>query len=60
MTAPIFDEITLELARLQRAAFEKVRKRNAEQQLGLAWEGLAGEAGFEPTITVLETDALGR
>jgi DNA transposition AAA+ family ATPase len=36
----IHEEITLELARLQRAAFENVRKRTAEQQLGLAWVGL--------------------
>jgi hypothetical protein len=33
----IADEITLELARLQRAAFENVRKRTSEQQLGEAW-----------------------
>ena len=59
MTAPIFDEITLELARLQRAAIEKVRKRNAEQQLGEAWVGLAGE-DLNLRISVLETDALGR
>jgi len=31
------DEIALELARLQRAAFERARKRAAEQQLGEAW-----------------------
>ncbi len=36
----VHDEITLELARLQRAAFENVRKRTAAQQLGEAWIGL--------------------
>ena len=61
MTWDVHDEITLELARLERAALERVRKRNAEQQLGEAWAGLvAGEAGVEPTHTVLETAALGR
>ena len=50
----IHEEITLELARLQRAAFENVRKRTAEQQLGLAWVGLdsltetSGYLGIEP------------
>jgi hypothetical protein len=34
------DEITLELARLERRAVERVRKRNTEQQLGEAWIGL--------------------
>lgn len=33
----IADEITLELARLQRAALERVRRRMSEQQLGEAW-----------------------
>ena len=37
----MYDEITLELARLQRAAFENVRKRTAALQLGEAWVGLA-------------------
>ena len=36
----IHDEITLELAWLQRAAHERVRRRNAEQQLGEAWVDL--------------------
>jgi hypothetical protein len=36
------DEITLELSRLERRAFENVRKRNAEQQLGEAWVDLLG------------------
>lgn len=36
----ITDEITLELAYLQRTAHERVRQRNAEQQLGLAWVDL--------------------
>ena len=36
----IQDEITLELAYLQRAALERVRKRCAEQQLGEAWVDL--------------------
>lgn len=35
------DEIILELARIERAAFDAVRKRMSEQQLGEAWEGLA-------------------
>jgi hypothetical protein len=35
------DEIVLELARLQRAAYENVRKRMSEQQLGEAWKDLA-------------------
>ena len=47
----ITDEITLELARLQRAAFESARKRAGAQQLGEAWTGIvASEAGFEPAI----------
>jgi hypothetical protein len=37
MVLDIHDEIILELARLQRAAFDAVRKRCAEQQLGEAW-----------------------
>lgn len=47
------DEITLELARLERAAFENVRKRISRQQLGEAWTDIvevASEAGFEPAI----------
>lgn len=36
----IQDEITLELCRLQRAAIERVRRRNAEHQLGEAWQGI--------------------
>jgi hypothetical protein len=44
----IQDEITLELARLQRAAFDRVRKRNAEQQLGEAWVGLLHDQTQEP------------
>ncbi len=40
MMLDIHDEITLELARLQRVAFENVRKRIAAQQLGEAWVGL--------------------
>ena len=57
----MYDEITLELARLERAAFESVRKRLSKQQLGEAWTDLvAREAGFEPAITVLETVALAR
>lgn len=36
----LHDEITLELARLQREAYDRVRKRNASQQLGEAWIGL--------------------
>lgn len=50
----------LEVARLEREALTRIQKRLAEQQLGEAWVGLAGEAGFEPAITVLETVALGR
>ena len=34
------EEITLELARLQRRAIEAVRERNATQQLGEAWQGI--------------------
>jgi len=41
----IHDEITLELARLQRAAFERVRQRMAAQQLGEAWVGLEDNPG---------------
>lgn len=37
----LHDEITLELARLQREAYDRVRNRNASQQLGEAWIGLA-------------------
>ena len=37
MLFDVHDEIALELARLQRAAFENVRKRTAAQQLGEAW-----------------------
>lgn len=43
----IADEITLELARLYRAALDRVRRRNAEQQLGEAWVDLE-----EPKIDV--------
>lgn len=60
MLGTMSDDIALELARLQRQAFERCRQRNASLQLGEAWKGLAGEAGFEPTISVLETEALGR
>ncbi len=34
------DEITLELARLHRAALANVRQKIASQQLGEAWVGL--------------------
>lgn len=34
------DEITLELARLQRAALANIRHKIASQQLGEAWVGL--------------------
>ena len=47
------DEITLELARLQRVAYENVRRRMSGQQLGEAWTDIievASEAGFEPAI----------
>jgi hypothetical protein len=40
MTLDISDEITLELARLERAALARLRKRNSELQLGEAWRGL--------------------
>lgn len=50
----IIDEITLELARLQRAALARVRQRNAEQQLGEAWvdlpNGNSGEVCASPLI----------
>jgi ABC-type nitrate/sulfonate/bicarbonate transport system substrate-binding protein len=36
----VHEEITLELARLQRRAIEAVRERNATQQLGEAWQGI--------------------
>jgi hypothetical protein len=41
----LHDEITLELARLQRAAHDRVRRRTAEQQLGEAWKDLAELSG---------------
>jgi hypothetical protein len=56
----VFDihiEITLELARLQRAAFENVRQRSAAQQLGEAWVGLStgnsdtAQSTDDPTCT---------
>lgn len=59
----MFDPTTdpvLELARIEREALARVRRKLASQQLGEAWIGLAREAGFEPAITVLETVALGR
>jgi hypothetical protein len=37
----IAEEIALELARLQRAALARVRRRMSEQQLGEAWKDLA-------------------
>lgn len=37
----MYEEITIELARLERAAFDAVRKRMSEQQLGEAWADLA-------------------
>jgi hypothetical protein len=58
MTAQDHDDIIIELARLERRAFARVRERMASQQLGEAWIGLAGELGVEPTSSVLETDAL--
>jgi hypothetical protein len=36
----VHDEIILELARLEREAVAKVRKRMSEQQLGLAFRDL--------------------
>jgi len=36
----ITDEIVLELARLQRAAMDRLQRRAAEQQLGEAWVDL--------------------
>jgi len=43
MLLDIHDEITLELARLERRALEAVRKRMTEQQLGEAWIDLDEE-----------------
>lgn len=37
----MWEDIALELARIERAALDAVRKRMSEQQLGEAWEGLA-------------------
>lgn len=54
----MYEDIALEIAITERLALQAARERIASQQLGEAWVGLAGEAGFEPTITVLETAAL--
>jgi hypothetical protein len=40
MRSVVSDEITLELARLEREAIEKVRKRMRALQLGEAWRDL--------------------
>lgn len=40
MRSDVLDEITLELALLQRKALDRLRQRNAEQQLGEAWVDL--------------------
>lgn len=40
MTSDFHDEVTLELALLQRKALDRLRQRNAEQQLGEAWVNL--------------------
>jgi len=37
----MYEDIVLELARIERRAYERVRERAAEQQLGEAWLGLA-------------------
>lgn len=37
----MWDDIALELARIERAAFDAVRKRMSERQLGEAWADLA-------------------
>lgn len=47
MTTDVHDEITLELARLQRQALARVRERAASQQLGEAWIGLLETAHLE-------------
>lgn len=51
MLMSLHDEITLELARLQRAALERVRKRTAEQQLGEAWKDLEIEQASSPIFS---------
>lgn len=43
MTAQDHDDIVIELARLERRAFARVRERMASQQLGEAWIGLVVE-----------------
>lgn len=40
MTAQDHDDVIIELARLERRAFARVRERMASQQLGEAWIGL--------------------
>lgn len=47
------DEITLELARIQRRAYERVRERNAKEQLGLAFIDLP-EVTTQPSNGVKE------
>lgn len=47
LTMLLDDEITLELALLQREALARIRRRNAEKQLGEAWIDL-----IEPEVDV--------
>lgn len=49
------DEWVLELARIQRAAFEAVRKRIQEQQLGEAFDGI--EIEVSPPIAPEQNEA---
>lgn len=51
----VHEEITLELARLEREAVAKVRKRMSTQQLGLAFENLF--AGYFSKLSLADRDA---
>lgn len=52
MRTMLHDDITLELARLQREALANIRRKIASQQLGEAWVGLeqAREVPFQPMV----------
>lgn len=52
MPTTLHDDITLELARLQREALARVRRKIAAQQLGEAWVGLeqVREEPLQPMI----------
>ena len=44
----LHEEVALELARLEREVWDRVRRRAAAQQLGEAWKGIEHDTTSKP------------